>query len=507
MKGYMALKVIAFPFHALLLPFFFILHIANEHYGLIPGTYILQYLLYYLVMALIALLAGKIICKSFDKAGVWATCLLLIFFFFGAMHDLAKGLSLPSILVSYKVILPGILLFSILLSIYIVRRKRSFHKANRYLSILFIVLAGIEIATVFYNLFTHKEDQQNLAILQQPELHAINTPAGNNAPDIFFIVMDEFASSASLEKYFNYRNEHLDSSLITNNFFIVRHSKSNYNSTPLSIASTLNLQYFSKPLESPSTSAKAWLRGWHTLKNADLPELLKKAGYSICNLGVCDLNDHPAYTRHYLSKFYQMILQGETLSKRIEKDILWNVYGWDIPWVNKMRNRKMYEQKDSFIARNRQNLQLILKELNTQANQPKFVFGHILMPHSPFYFDRNGNSTGQLTGIYNAANEKNLYLEQLIYTNTWVDSLINATNRPFPRPRVVIIEGDHGFRDDPPNVTPEMHFMNLNTWYFSDKDYSILYDSLSPVNTFRIVLNKYFRANLPLLKDSTVWLQ
>jgi hypothetical protein len=507
MRGYIALKVITFPFHALLLPVFFILHIVNEHYGLIPGTYILQYLLYYLVIALIALLTGKIICKSFDKAGVWATCLLLIFFFFGALQDLAKGLSLPSMLVSYKIMLSGILLFSILLSIYLVRSKRSFHKANRYLLILFIVLTGIEIATVFYNVITHKKDRQNFASRQKPELHEISTIPGNNAPDIFFIVMDEFASSASLEKYFNYRNEQLDSSLINNNFFIVRHSKSNYNKTPLSIASTLNLQYFNQPLENLTTTAKVMLQGLYTLKSADLPELLEKAGYTICNLGVCDLNDHPAYTGRFFSNYEQMVLQGETLWTRIEKHILWNVYGWDIPGLNKMRNRKMNEQKDSFIARNRQNLRLVLKELNTQTNQPKFVFGHIMMPHYPFYFDRNGNSTGRLSSIYHMVNEKSPYLEQLIYTNTWVDSLIKATNQPFSRPRVVIIEGDHGYRDESPTATREMQFMNLNTWYFSDKDYSMLYDSISPVNTFRIVLNKYFRANLPLLKDSTVLLR
>jgi hypothetical protein len=46
--------------------------------------------------------------------------------------------------------------------------------------------------------------------------------------------------------------------------------------------------------------------------------------------------------------------------------------------------------------------------------------------------------------------------------------------------------------------------MDLNTYYFSDGNYSTLYDSISPVNSFRVILNKYFKTGLPLLKDSTI---
>ncbi|HEX6428036.1 MAG TPA: hypothetical protein VF008_10140, partial [Niastella sp.] len=69
----------------------------------------------------------------------------------------------------------------------------------------------------------------------------------------------------------------------------------------------------------------------------------------------------------------------------------------------------------------------------------------------------------------------------------------------------VIVAGDHGYRESPFNISRlNMYTMNLNTYYFSDKDYSMIYDSISPVNTFRVVLNKYFNTKLPLLKDSTI---
>ena len=41
----------------------------------------------------------------------------------------------------------------------------------------------------------------------------------------------------------------------------------------------------------------------------------------------------------------------------------------------------------------------------------------------------------------------------------------------------------------------------LNAYYFPDGDYTALYDDITPVNTFRVVFNEYFRAGYRLLED------
>jgi hypothetical protein len=172
-----------------------------------------------------------------------------------------------------------------------------------------------------------------------------------------------------------------------------------------------------------------------------------------------------------------------------------------------MLNQPGQQEQTNHINRNRKNWQFVLQELKTQNDQPKFIFGHIMLPHLPFYLDKKGNIRKKLSAAYRKKNQDALYLEQLIYANSWIDSILQATNRNFSRPRIVIVEGDHGYRDFP--YVPgrwNKQFMNLNTYYFSDKDYSLLYDSISPVNTFRVVLNKYFNTKLPLLKDSTIFL-
>ncbi len=41
----------------------------------------------------------------------------------------------------------------------------------------------------------------------------------------------------------------------------------------------------------------------------------------------------------------------------------------------------------------------------------------------------------------------------------------------------------------------------LNAYYFPDQDYSKFYPDISPVNTFRVILDQYFGTDLGLLED------
>lgn len=502
----MKARLAVVPFHILLLPFFFIIHTANAYKCLLPWTFIAQGLLQYLAASVILWLAGLLIFKSAEKAGLWATGLLIPFFFFGAFHDLIKGWRLPSVLSSYSLLLPVLMILYAVLTIYIKRTGRPLRKPTLYLTTLFVILAGIETIHLVYNLVT-SDKKQRIPFAAQPVLDTVMPRANNQLPDIFFIVFDEFASSESLKRYFNYNNSVLDSSLARNGFYVARQSKSNYNNTPLSIASTLGMQYFDTPLEQHPTTPMLMLHGWKTLAWSRMPDMLAGAGYKIHNFGLCDFNNYPSPEERYHAGYERKVLHDATLWGRIKRDILWNLEIMKWPFLKTNAQKKMNDEKHRFVTRNRSNMQRVLNDLKIQDDQPKFVFCHIMMPHAPFYFDRNGNYTDQYSVIYNYKNEKRPYFEQLLYTNRWIDSLAKAASQSFPRPRVVIIEGDHGFREEVPQPVREMHFMNLNTFYFSDRDYSSLYDSISPVNTFRVVFNKYFNAGLPLLTDSTIMLQ
>ncbi|HVE61418.1 MAG TPA: hypothetical protein VNA26_06350, partial [Chitinophagaceae bacterium] len=70
-------------------------------------------------------------------------------------------------------------------------------------------------------------------------------------------------------------------------------------------------------------------------------------------------------------------------------------------------------------------------------------------------------------------------------------------------PPIIVFMGDHGFRHFLQPVDRHYHFMNFNSIYLPGKNYKGLYDSISGVNQFRIILNNQFKTNFPLIKDSS----
>jgi len=351
-----------------------------------------------------------------------------------------------------------------------------------------------------YKFSTNQEQENNLLNNNKPVLADLKVNSGQN-PDIFFIIFDEYASSLSLEKHFHYNNNKLDSTLKTNNFFISSHSGSNYNSTPFSIGSTLNLDYFNRPLYLQKTITKVRMQAAQSINNSELPMYLHKNGYQILNFGLFDLKDSPSKFSGFSTNSFILPFYGETLWGRIKRDILWNS-------IKIFGSKNIHRDDEKVFQENMKNFDLSVSELNTQSNTPKFVLSHFLMPHSPYVIDSTGKRINFNYQKATIDSSINAYINQLAYTNKLIAIVSEAANKKFTRPRIVIIEGDHGFRDlkISDSLGHENHFMNLNSYYFSDRNYDLLYDSISPVNSFRVILNKYFRTDLPLLKDSSILL-
>ena len=47
---------------------------------------------------------------------------------------------------------------------------------------------------------------------------------------------------------------------------------------------------------------------------------------------------------------------------------------------------------------------------------------------------------------------------------------------------------------------------NISAFYFPGRQYNVLNDSITNVNTFRVVMSEYFNYKLPLLKDTSFYM-
>ena len=486
------------------MPLFFLLHGINENFGLIPFNVILRLSLFYISITIIVIFLSVVILRTAAKAAVFSLYLLSIFFLFGAFHDFLKSIALPPVLSSYSVLLPLMIVITFVLVFYLKKQRKSNTSTIRYFYYLMIVFVFMEITALIYNETTNVGFHNELS--KKVNFTNLGNQIRKERPDIFFIVLDGYTSSKCLSEEFNYQNSEIDSLLSKNKFYSSSSSESNYNVTPFSLSSTMNLDYLKSGLEKQIVSSKVFLQAIETFKENQLVKFLKSQGYDIKNFGCFDLSNALCKTDPYFIDLYFHQINQQTLTARIMRDIGWNfaiknIFTGTFKVPDSYRKSKAYH-----IYRNNYNWAGLMNELSVSSNTPRFVYVHLMLPHEPFFLDSNGNSYSDTSILLNKIDLKEGYLGQLKYANTLLKDMIPKVSKDLGRDKVVIIEGDHGYRDFDEKVPKSKVFMNLNAYYFSDGDYTLLYDSISPVNTFRVVLSKYFSQSLPAIKDSSVYL-
>jgi hypothetical protein len=297
-----------------------------------------------------------------------------------------------------------------------------------------------------------------------------------NNPDIYFIILDGYTGFKGLKKYWDFDNNDLKKFLNSNGFFIAENGKTIYKVTNYSIASTLNMSELN--FETDNLYAKSsYLSIANIIKKNIVVEFFSEVGYDFINLSFYDIYD--------TQKFYQDIYflkSGNIYQSR-------TIYGHLYEIQNEINADMAYINLDIFKR---------LKTMRSAFNEkPKFIYAHIMMPHPPYYFDAEGNKNN--SKIANDSKNQMSYLEQLKYTNTLLMETLKSILNHNENPPIIVVQGDHGFRRFKENNKKDVEFFVLSCYYFPGKDYSLLTDSMKTINTFPLILNKYFNHDLQLL--------
>jgi hypothetical protein len=157
------------------------------------------------------------------------------------------------------------------------------------------------------------------------------------------------------------------------------------------------------------------------------------------------------------------------------------------------------------VHRDRILFELDLLDNIAPAPGPKYVFVHILAPHNPFVFGPNVEATNRKTpfaldGDLDALRFEDYstgYKDQLTYLNNRTLQFVDNILANSKTPPIIIIQGDHGS-----SRSGIWHMTILNAYYLPDGQNKTLYPTISPVNSFRVILNTFFNTRLPTLKDT-----
>ncbi|MCJ7617971.1 MAG: hypothetical protein MUO43_15685, partial [Desulfobacterales bacterium] len=149
-----------------------------------------------------------------------------------------------------------------------------------------------------------------------------------------------------------------------------------------------------------------------------------------------------------------------------------------------------------------------------EIEEPTFVFAHMLIPHPPYVFDSDGSLL-----TLEEAGERSLevqYVDQLIALNDMIRELIDELLSSSDVPPIIILQADEGpypgdepawkasgSLEDATETELREKYGILNAYYLPGVNEDILYPSITPVNSFRLIFNIYFGTDFELLPDNS----
>lgn len=364
-------------------------------------------------------------------------------------------------------------------------------------------LALIVGGVVFLNLVKivpAELNKKKLAPLESaaPAITGVEDTAGEQYPDIYYIVFDEFASFEAMRNYWHYDdiNDFVDF-LSSAGFFIAEQSHSGTRDTLQIMSSRLNFKEY--PLGGEYQDMY-----YNDIANNRVMHYLKSKGYTTV------VFDETRTSFAYPAK--PPVNADHSFEYKTDSfadiGVLFDDYGILVSDNTMLLAfSKHYKLDNPIYQEHKGMIQYTLNNITlSKISSPKFVYVHLMLPHMPFMFDKHGN-------VIDPKYYKNwdYYLGNYQYAvkiaGELVTAIITHTEQSAGTSPVIILQSDHGARNNfsggtdgkvLPNFPEEYKTNIMFALYLPAYDASTIPGDVNPINTFPIVFNYLFDANIPL---------
>jgi hypothetical protein len=324
-------------------------------------------------------------------------------------------------------------------------------------------------------------------------------------PDIYYIVPDGHARSDILREVYDYDDSPFVAGLRARGFYVADRARSNYCQTYLSLASALNMTYVDSlaKMLGPESGDRRPLEHW----------LL-----------------HNRVMRELRASGYRLVSFASGFSGTDFRDVDVRFSSWRIPGEFQILAASLAPGRGllrlltgkSLHDLHRDRIEYILNKLPTaaQGRSPTFTFAHIVCPHPPFVFGPSGEKLELTSSFFTLGDGSDfhegkpglmaeyveLYAGQVHYIDECLLRVIDDILANSERPPLIVLHADHGprsqtTRDDPHWTSFPEGLSILYAVLMPGRDYTGWYDSITPVNTFRLVFDRLFDDTLSILPD------
>ncbi len=446
--------------------------------------------------ALVCLGIAWIAVRHLDRAAILTSVLVLLVFsyghvFFPVLHPVLGRHRF--ILVAWLLITAG--------SAWAINRPR--HVSRRITTVLnlmaFVLVIVPASRIVTYEMSQRAATRTTLAALREDGPPLPDATRHGDTPDIYYIVLDRYPNAMTLRESFGFDNQPFLDFLRARDFVVFDTARANYATTPMSLASSLNMEYLDAVRDRIGEDTTDSSVTFGLIQDHRVQRLLRRRGYEYVHFGSWwEPTRHSAHADvNVVYSFPVTEFTRHLIATTVAYPIFYRFVDLEV-----LHRRQVLYKLDRF------------PEI-AAAPGPKFVFAHFLIPHPPYVFDRDGSMPAR--GALAARGEHENFVRQLEYTNFRLRQLVDSLLTASERPPVIILQSDEGphlaellemgaeDRMRPEIIKMKTHI--LNALHLPGVGKTDIDPNMTPVNTFRFVFNEYFGAQYPLLENKSYWFE
>jgi len=474
------------PYLAAVYPVLFLLsHNIGEIGGISSGEVILPALAVFVFALVMVLVCSKVLGDR-QRGGLLVSLFLVWFFSYGHLFSIVINLVENSFgylrfLVRPRYVLPIYLLPLLGVGFVIVTTKRGLHTVTRFANAALVILVALSLVPLLGFWFHVNPGRQASGGL------TVEVPLDKTQrlPDIYYIILDAYGSAETFRNIYGYDNTEFMEFLTEKGFHVWPNSRSNYAYTTVSLASSLNMQYLHDVLdENASPRSFEFDKPNRMVHNSRVVRELKSNGYKYIHF------PSGAFLTNY-NEHADVLVSSGSWNEFQMMLIKYTVVGPLFPVNQRGKVNFTFSR---------------LAEARGMIDGPLFVFAHIMCPHPPYVFGPDGEEVDSDRGDdLRDWDSKDAYIDQVRYVNKRIRMLVSEILDEYENPPVIVLQGDHGPSSTSYDHPDSLHYQEvmtiLNAYYLPGVDEELVYPSITPVNTFRLILRNYLGVDIPLLED------